>query len=115
MAHGTCIWLHVSCYCDGYVWGTRLICDKCSTPLGQAIGLATHTLYSPDSEVGLILVGVMNAISAGLLTFASLVELLSEDFLSDASWRYLRGRQRVFACLLVFFGAFGMSLVGAWA
>ncbi|KAF4595413.1 Zinc/iron permease [Ophiocordyceps camponoti-floridani] len=87
----------------------------CTTPLGQAIGLATHTLYSPDSEVGLIVVGVMNAISAGLLTFASLVELLSEDFLSDHSWRILRGRQRVIACVLVFFGAFFMSLVGAWA
>ncbi|KAF4463350.1 low affininty zinc transporter [Fusarium albosuccineum] len=87
----------------------------CTTPIGQAIGLATHTLYSPDSETGLILVGVMNAISAGLLTFASLVELLSEDFLSDESWRFLRGRKRVYACLLVFFGAFFMSLVGAWA
>ncbi|KAG6014174.1 hypothetical protein E4U41_004900 [Claviceps citrina] len=87
----------------------------CTTPIGQAIGLATHTLYSPDSEVGLILVGVMNAISAGLLTFASLVELLSEDFLSDESWRHLRGRRRVVACLLVFFGAFSMGLVGAWA
>ncbi|RSL39662.1 hypothetical protein CEP53_013896 [Fusarium sp. AF-6] len=87
----------------------------CTTPLGQAIGLATHMLYSPDSEVGLIVVGVMNAISAGLLTFASLVELLSEDFLSDESWRFLRGRKRVYACLLVFFGAFFMSLVGAWA
>ncbi|TWU76205.1 hypothetical protein ED733_003760 [Metarhizium rileyi] len=86
-----------------------------TTPIGQAIGLATHMLYSPDSEVGLILVGVMNAISAGLLTFASLVELLSEDFLSDESWRHLRGKKRVIACLLVFFGAFGMSLVGAWA
>ncbi|KAF5020924.1 hypothetical protein F66182_7076 [Fusarium sp. NRRL 66182] len=87
----------------------------CTTPLGQAIGLATHTLYSPSSEVGLIVVGVMNAISAGLLTFASLVELLSQDFLSDESWRFLRGRKRVYACLLVFFGAFFMSLVGAWA
>ncbi|KAF7559320.1 hypothetical protein G7046_g4839 [Stylonectria norvegica] len=87
----------------------------CTTPLGQAIGLATHTLYSPNSEIGLIVVGVMNAISAGLLTFASLVELLSEDFLSDESWRFLRGRKRVIACLLVFFGAFAMSLVGAWA
>lgn len=63
----------------------------------------------------MIVVGVMNAISAGLLTFASLVELLSEDFLSDESWRYLRGQKRVYACLLVFFGAFFMSLVGAWA
>ncbi|KAK7425737.1 hypothetical protein QQZ08_007836 [Neonectria magnoliae] len=87
----------------------------CTTPIGQALGLATHTLYSPDSEVGLIVVGVMNAISAGLLTYASLVELLSEDFLSDESWRVLRGRKRVCACLLVFFGAFFMSLVGAWA
>ncbi|KAL1870106.1 hypothetical protein Plec18167_007624 [Paecilomyces lecythidis] len=87
----------------------------CTTPIGQAIGLATHTLYSPNSEVGLIMVGIMNAISAGLLTFASLVELLSEDFLSDESWRFLWGRKRVYACLLVFFGAFFMSLVGAWA
>lgn len=85
------------------------------TPLGQAIGLATHTLYSPNSEVGLLLVGTMNAISAGLLIYASLVELMSEDFLSDESWRVLRGKKRVFACVLVFAGAFFMSLVGAWA
>lgn len=87
----------------------------CTTPLGQAIGIATHTLYSPDSEVGLLVVGIMNAISAGFLVFASLVELMSEDFLSDESWQVLRGKKRVMACLLVFFGAFLMSLVGAWA
>ncbi|KAF4124900.1 Zinc transporter ZupT [Geosmithia morbida] len=86
-----------------------------TTPLGQALGIATHTLYSPDSAVGLIVVGVMNSISAGLLTFASLVELMAEDFLSDDSWKHLRGKSRVLACLLVFVGAFGMSLVGAWA
>jgi solute carrier family 39 (zinc transporter), member 1/2/3 len=87
----------------------------CTTPIGQAIGLATHSLYSPSSEVGLLLVGTMNAISAGLLTFASLVELLSEDFLSDESWKVLRGGERVTACVLVLGGAFAMSLVGAWA
>ncbi|KAL4774264.1 ZIP zinc transporter-domain-containing protein [Aspergillus nidulans var. acristatus] len=87
----------------------------CTTPIGQAIGIATHSLYSPDSEIGLLLVGTMNAISAGLLIFASLIELLSEDFLSDESWRVLRGRSRVIACALVFLGAFCMSLVGAWA
>ena len=85
------------------------------TPAGQAIGLITHTLYDPESEVGLLLVGIMNAISAGLLLYASLIELLSEDFLSDESWKILRGKRRVYACLLVFTGAFGMSLIGAWA
>ncbi|KAI5917351.1 ZIP zinc transporter-domain-containing protein [Camillea tinctor] len=87
----------------------------CTTPIGQAIGLAARSAYSPESEVGLILVGVMNAISSGLLVFASLVELLSEDLLSDESWRVLRGRRRVCAFLLVVAGAFAMSLVGAWA
>ncbi|KAF2191684.1 Zip-domain-containing protein [Zopfia rhizophila CBS 207.26] len=87
----------------------------CTTPVGQAIGLATHTLYSPDSEAGLLMVGIMNAISSGLLVFASLVELMSEDFLSDESWQVLRGKRRVWACILVFLGAFSMSLVGAWA
>lgn len=87
----------------------------CTTPIGQAIGLATSSLYRPDSQVGLLLVGIMNAISAGLLTYASLVELLSEDFLSDESWRLLRGKRRIVACVLVFMGAFFMSLVGAWA
>ncbi|KAI1498958.1 ZIP zinc transporter-domain-containing protein [Biscogniauxia marginata] len=87
----------------------------CTTPIGQAIGLAARSAYSPESEVGLILVGVMNAISSGLLVFASLVELLSEDFLSDESWRVLRGKRRVCAFLLVAAGAFAMSLVGAWA
>lgn len=87
----------------------------CTTPLGQAIGLATRSAYSPDSEVGLILVGVMNSISSGLLIFASLVELLSEDLLSDESWKILRGKRRVCAFMLVIAGAFGMSLVGAWA
>ena len=86
-----------------------------STPLGQAIGIATHTLYSPNSKIGLLVVGIMNAISAGFLVFASLVELMSEDFLSDASWQTLRGKERFIACLLVFFGAFLMSLVVAWA
>jgi len=87
----------------------------CTTPIGQAIGLATHTLYSPDSEFGLVLVGTMNAISSGLLVFASLIELLAEDFLSDHSWVVLRSKRRVIACVLVFGGAVSMSVVGAWA
>jgi zinc transporter 1/2/3 len=86
-----------------------------TTPAGQAIGLATHTLYSPDSATGLLMVGIMNAISSGLLVFAGLVELLAEDFLSDESWHILTGKRRILACLYVFLGAFGMALVGAWA
>ncbi|TGZ81823.1 Zinc/iron permease [Ascodesmis nigricans] len=86
-----------------------------TTPIGQAIGLGTHTLYAPDSQTGLLMVGIMNAISSGLLVFAGLVELLAEDFLSDESWHTLVGKRRLMACVWVVLGAASMSLVGAWA
>jgi zinc transporter 1/2/3 len=87
----------------------------CTTPLGQAIGIATRDLYDPSSVTGLVIVGSFNAFSAGLLAYTSLVDLLSEDFLSDHSWKTLRGNRRIVAISLVFFGAFCMSLIGAWA
>ncbi|KAI0621828.1 Zinc/iron permease [Pyrenophora tritici-repentis] len=86
-----------------------------TTPIGQAIGLAIHTLYDPASEAGLLTVGFMNAVSSGLLLFAGLVELLAEDFLSDESYVVLRGKRRVQACASVVGGALLMAMVGAWA
>ena len=59
--------------------------------------------------------GIMNAISSGLLVFAGLVELLAEDFLSDKSYVVLQGRQRLEACGAVAAGAALMAFVGAWA
>ncbi|KAI1334128.1 Zinc/iron permease [Xylariaceae sp. FL0016] len=86
-----------------------------TTPIGQAIGLGVHTLYDPKSQAGLLMVGFMNAISAGLLLFAGLVQLLAEDFLSDKSYVSLKGKKRRDAGLAVFAGATLMALVGAFA
>jgi zinc transporter 1/2/3 len=86
-----------------------------TTPLGQAIGLAIHKMYDPASQTGLLSVGIMNAISSGLLLFAGLVELLAADFLSDESYVNLRGKRRYQACGSVVAGAGLMALVGAWA
>lgn len=86
-----------------------------TTPIGQAIGLGLHTLYDPASKEGLLVVGIFNAISSGLLLYAGLVELLAEDFLSDESWLELTGKKRVFAFIMVILGAIGMGVVGGWA
>jgi zinc transporter 1/2/3 len=86
-----------------------------TTPVGQAIGLVVHNLYDPASQGGLLMVGVMNAISSGLLLFAGLVELLAEDFLSDRSYEVLKGRRRLEACVAVAGGGALMAIVGAWA
>jgi hypothetical protein len=86
-----------------------------TTPVGQAIGLVLHNLYDPASTTGLLMVGVTNAISSGLLLFAGLVELLAEDFLSESSYDTLKGRRRVEACASVACGALLMAFVGAFA
>lgn len=86
-----------------------------TTPLGQAIGLAVHELYDPQSMGGLLVVGVMNAISSGLLIYAAFVQLLYEDFLSADSYKILRGKKRVHAYLAISAGAFLMAAVGAFA
>ncbi|RSL86183.1 hypothetical protein CDV31_016443 [Fusarium ambrosium] len=86
----------------------------CTTPAGQAIGIGTHKLYSPDSQVGHTVVGFFNAVSSGFLLYAALVELLSEDFLSQRSWYEMRGGRRVVAFALVFVGAFLMALIAHW-
>jgi solute carrier family 39 (zinc transporter), member 1/2/3 len=84
-----------------------------TTPLGQLIGLLVHNLYDPKSQAGLLVVGFMNAISAGLLLFAGLVQLLAEDFLAEKSHETLKGRKRIYAYLSVVGGASLMAGVGA--
>ncbi|KAI2469827.1 Zinc/iron permease [Annulohypoxylon bovei var. microspora] len=86
-----------------------------TTPIGQAIGLAVHRLYDPLSQTGLLMVGIMNAISSGLLLFAGLVQLLAEDFLTEKSYKSLKGRKRRNAGLAVLAGATLMAIVGAFA
>ncbi|KAK4195751.1 Zinc/iron permease [Triangularia verruculosa] len=87
----------------------------CTCPIGQAIGLIVKDSYDPNSAFGLIIVGVFNAISSGLLLYASLVDLLAEDFLSEEADRTLTKKQKRDAFMWVLLGAVGMSVVGAFA
>ncbi|KAK4243319.1 Zinc/iron permease [Corynascus novoguineensis] len=86
-----------------------------TAPIGQAIGLFVRDSYDPNSAFGLIIVGVFNAISSGLLLYAALVDLLAEDFLSEEANKTLTKKDRITAFFFVILGAIGMSIVGAFA
>lgn len=86
-----------------------------TAPIGQALGLATRGSYDPSSAFGLILVGIFNAISSGLLLYAALVDLLAEDFLSEEAQHSLTTRDKTKAFIYLLMGAAGMSVVGAFA
>ncbi|KAF5675813.1 zinc-regulated transporter 2 [Fusarium heterosporum] len=87
----------------------------CTAPIGQAIGIASRNSYDPEGELGLILVGIFNSISSGLLIYAALVNLLVEDFLSEEAQHLMKKKDKITAMCWIFLGAFGMSVVGAFA
>jgi zinc transporter 1/2/3 len=86
-----------------------------TAPIGQVLGLATRGSYDPNSAFGLIIVGIFNAISSGLLLYAALVDLLAEDFLSKESSQMMTIKDKIRAFCYLLMGAAGMSVVGAFA
>jgi len=86
----------------------------CTTPIGIAIGLGVRLSYEPNSQRALISAGVFDAVSAGLLIYASMVELLAHDFIlgemrtAPRNVVFLATGSLLVGCVL-------MSLLGRWA
>ncbi|OJI98320.1 hypothetical protein ASPVEDRAFT_881054 [Aspergillus versicolor CBS 583.65] len=99
-----------------HTWLPWVLCAAygLTTPISIAIGLGVRNTYTPGSKVSLIIQGVLNAVSAGILIYSGLVELLARDFLFDPC----RTKQRSKLLFMVFctlLGAGIMALIGKWA
>ncbi|XP_021853828.2 fe(2+) transport protein 1-like [Spinacia oleracea] len=84
-----------------------------TTPFGIALGIGMLSFYNENSPSALIVVGVLNATSSGLLIYMALVDLLACDFMGPK----LQGNIKLqlvcyFAC---FIGMGIMSLMAKWA
>ena len=85
-----------------------------TTPISIAIGLGVRTTYNSGSKTANMVQGVLNAISAGILIYSGLVELLARDFLFDPD-RTKRRSHLLGMLLCVLLGAGIMALIGKWA
>jgi zinc transporter 1/2/3 len=84
-----------------------------TTPIGIAIGMGISSSYNDNSPTALAVQGVFDAISAGILLYMALVDLIAADFLSS---RMRCNRQlQVYSYLALFAGSGAMSLLGVWA
>jgi len=52
-----------------------------TTPIAIAIGLGVRTDYSPGSQTALVVNGIFDSISAGILIYTGLVDLMAREFL----------------------------------
>uniref|UniRef100_A0A7I4DZW5 ZIP family transporter n=1 Tax=Physcomitrium patens TaxID=3218 RepID=A0A7I4DZW5_PHYPA len=84
-----------------------------TTPLGIGTGMGALATYNPNSAKALIIQGVFDSISGGILVYMALVDLIAADFLS----KRMRSSRRlqIASFVALFCGAGCMSLVGIWA
>ncbi|KAK9313380.1 Zinc/iron permease [Lipomyces starkeyi] len=85
-----------------------------TTPIAIAIGLGVRTTYSSGSFTANIISGVLDSISAGILIYTGLVELLARDFLFNPH-RTTSSSQLTFVLISLLTGAGIMALLGKWA
>ncbi|KAG7979008.1 hypothetical protein I3843_05G108700 [Carya illinoinensis] len=84
-----------------------------TTPFGISLGIGLSNIYSAKSQTALIVEGVLNAASAGLLNYMALVDLLASDFMGSRLQNSLK--LQIWSFIAVLLGAGGMSLMAKWA
>ncbi|ODV76001.1 ZIP zinc/iron transport family [Cyberlindnera jadinii NRRL Y-1542] len=86
-----------------------------TTPTAIAIGLCVRSSYSPGSARALIINGVFDAISSGILIYTGLVELMAHEFLYSSQFDGEDGLTRMLVAFLVMCSGAGlMALLGKW-
>ncbi|KAI9192865.1 hypothetical protein LWI28_028679 [Acer negundo] len=84
-----------------------------TTPLGIGIGTSIASVYNPNSSGALIVEGILDSMSAGILVYMALVDLIAADFLSKRM--SCNFRLQVVSYFMLFLGAGLMSLLAIWA
>ena len=86
------------------------------TPIAIAIGLGVRESYPPGSRRSLITNGVFDSISAGILVYTGIVELMAHEFLYSGEFKGPNGFKRMlWAYFVMCWGAGLMALLGKWA
>lgn len=83
-----------------------------TTPTGIAVGLGISKIYDENSPTALIVQGVLNSASAGILIYMALVDLLATDFMNPKMQSNVRLQLGSYATLLL--GAASMSVLAKW-
>ena len=86
-----------------------------TTPLGVAIGIGVRKSFNGNSAGTLITLGTLHALSAGILLYTALVELLSGDFIHNKQMQRNSLGRCIAAVTALTIGIMAMSVLALWA
>ncbi|XP_008793219.1 zinc transporter 7-like [Phoenix dactylifera] len=84
-----------------------------TTPAGIGAGAGVASFYNANSPRALVVEGILDSISAGILVYMALVDLIAADFLSRRM--SCNVRLQVASYVALFLGAGSMSVLAIWA
>ncbi|CDY44832.1 BnaCnng11880D [Brassica napus] len=84
-----------------------------TTPIGIGIGTAVASSFNSHSVGALVTEGILDSLSAGILVYMALVDLIAADFLSKRM--SCNFRLQIVSYLMLFLGAGLMSSLAIWA
>ncbi|GLU08641.1 hypothetical protein SLE2022_255410 [Rubroshorea leprosula] len=83
-----------------------------TTPTGIAVGIGISNMYNRQSSTALIVQGLLNSASAGILIYMALVDLLANDFMNPKMLSNFR--LQLGANFILVLGAGFMSVLAIW-
>ncbi|GLJ17946.1 hypothetical protein SUGI_0315040 [Cryptomeria japonica] len=84
-----------------------------TTPVGIVVGIGISSTYNENSQTALVVQGLFDAASSGILIYMALVDLMAADFLTPRMRKNPGLQMWCYAAL--FLGAGAMALLAVWA
>lgn len=89
-------------------------CFALVTPLGMGIGIGVLDKFNGNDPATLVAIGTLDALSAGILAWVGIVEMLNKDWM-EGSLREAGWGRTLMAGGFLGMGLVGMSVLGKWA
>lgn len=84
------------------------------TPTGMAIGIGVLDRFDGNDPATIIAIGTLDALSAGILVWVGIVEMLAKDWFQDGELARASPEKVVLAAFGLLAGMILMSLLGKW-
>jgi solute carrier family 39 (zinc transporter), member 1/2/3 len=84
-----------------------------TTPVRIILGMGIASFYNSNCPRALVVEGVLDSVSAGILIYMALVDFIAADFLNQRMT--CNSRMQLASYITLFLGAFAMSAMAIWS
>ncbi|KAJ3255493.1 hypothetical protein HK103_006224 [Boothiomyces macroporosus] len=86
-----------------------------TTPIGISIGISVRNIFNANDPKMILIQGILDSISAGILFYNCYAELISNEINHSPSFKRFSKQFKAACFLAMYAGASAMAIIGIWA